>query len=334
MWLTGLRFALLVWIPGLLHAVSEKPCGVPNLEYGYFIPVQESYPHDSHVTYTCDAGYKTTKEGWWVTIVCQDGHWSEKPECALETACLPPVIPNGKFMQYQNGSFEINCDKGYFLNSQNMECHSGTWSKVSSCQRQTTACGQPPAVPDAVVIQAYQEVFEASSKVEYQCRDGFVTEGRQSKKIANCTAGEWVGTPHCIPIAETGSTDTQPFVSIDNCGKLPQVTNGLSEPHEQRYLKYTCQEYYKLVGPDTVVCHTGGTWSEVPTCKEDFCLLNTTVYPDLLDTTNPFIRNGDTEERKCLDKWRFTNYAVVRCIEMKLSVSRCCNKAQINFGTC
>ncbi|PWA17441.1 hypothetical protein CCH79_00011265 [Gambusia affinis] len=198
MWLTGLRFALLVWIPGLLHAVSEKPCGVPNLEYGYFIPVLESYPHDSDVTYTCDAGYKTTKEGWWVTIVCQDGHWSEKPECVLETACLPPVIPNGKFMQYQNGSFEINCDKGYSLNGRKIECHSGTWSEVSPCQRQTTACGQPPAVPDAVVIQAYQEVFEASSKVEYQCRDGFVTEGRQSKKIANCTAGEWVGTPRCI----------------------------------------------------------------------------------------------------------------------------------------
>ncbi|PWA17475.1 hypothetical protein CCH79_00011260 [Gambusia affinis] len=129
--------------------------------------------------------------------------------------------------------------------------------------------------------------------------------------------------PGLSPVSETGTT----YGLLDNCGKLPQVPEGLSEPHEQRYLKYTCQEYYKLVGPDIVVCHGGGTWSEVPTCKEDFCHLNTTEYPDLLDTGNPFIRNGDTEKRECVDKWKFTNYAVVQCIEGKLSVSRCCNKA-------
>ncbi|XP_023190693.1 complement factor H-related protein 1-like [Xiphophorus maculatus] len=335
--LTGLRFALLVWIPGLLLAVDEgEPCGAPDLKNGYFLPVRESHPHGSHVTYSCDAGYKTTEEGWWATIICQDGVWYKKPECVVDTVCVLPVIPNGKFKQNLNGSLEINCNAGYSLNGQDniVECHSGTWSAVPLCQKHPRACGEPPVVPNAVVTQTYQEVFAAYSKVEYQCRQGFLTEDRQSKKSAYCEGGNWAGIPRCTRAAEPTDTQTT-FVSIDNCGEIPHVPNGLPEPQEQqRSLKYTCQNFYKLVGPDTVVCHRGGTWSEVPKCKEDFCLLDTTEYSDLINSGNTFIRNGGTEYPRCVDKWTLKNYAVVRCIDGNLSVSRCCNWAKIDFGLC
>uniref|UniRef100_A0A3B3VF90 Complement factor H-related protein 1-like n=1 Tax=Poecilia latipinna TaxID=48699 RepID=A0A3B3VF90_9TELE len=332
MWLTGLRFALLVWIPGVLHAVNEEePCSAPDLKNGYFLPVQESYAHGSHVTYSCDTGYKTTEEGWWATIVCQDGDWSDKPECVGETVCLPPVIPNGKFKRNLNGSLEINCNAGYSLNGQDniVECHSGTWSAVPFCQKHPKACDQPPAVPNAVIIQTYQEVFDAYSTVTYQCRDGFLTQDRESTTTVSCEAGNWFGTPRCSKWslsrpARSGSTDTQTtFVSIDHCGEIPHVPNGLPVQQDQRYVKYKCQNFYKLVGPETVVCHRGGRWSEVPKCKEDFCLLNTAEYPDLINTGNTFIRNGETEYPKCVDRWTFNHYAVVRCIGGRLSVSTC-----------
>uniref|UniRef100_A0A3P9NG57 Complement factor H-like n=1 Tax=Poecilia reticulata TaxID=8081 RepID=A0A3P9NG57_POERE len=327
MWLTGLRFALLVWIPGVLPAVNEaEPCSAPDLKNGYFLPVQEFYPHGSHVRYSCDTGYKTTEEGWWATIECQHGDWSDKPECVVETVCLPPVIPNGKFKRNLNGSFEINCNAGYSLNGLDniVECLSGTLSAVPLCQKQPQACGQPPAVPNAVVIQTYQEVFDAYSTVTYQCRDGFLTQNRESEKTAYCDAGNWVGIPRCTRSARPGPPDTQTtFVSIDRCGEIPHVPNGLPVQQEQRYLKYKCQMYYKLVGPETVVCHRGGTWSELPKCKEDFCLLNTAEYPDLINTGNTFIRNGKTEYPKCVDRWMLNHYVVARCIEGRLRVSEC-----------
>ncbi|XP_054888969.1 complement factor H-related protein 1-like [Poeciliopsis prolifica] len=332
MWLTGLRFALLLWVPAALAAASGRDlCGAPTLTHGYFLPVRESYPHDSQVTYSCDAGYKTTVEGWWATIVCQDGDWSDKPKCVVETACLPPVIPNGQLNPNPNGSLEVSCKAGYSLNGQEniMECLNGTWSAMPLCQKHRSACGQPPAVTNAVVTRTHQEMFDEFSTVEYQCRDGFLTEDSEFKTTANCEAGKWVRTPRCTRAAGPGSPDTQTtFVSIDNCGDIPHVQNGVVVEQTQQNLKYECQRFYKMVGLETVVCYRGGIWSKVPKCKENFCHLNTTEYPDLINTGDVFIMNGETVKSKCVDKWKTENHAVVRCIEGKLSVSRCCSWMQ------
>ncbi|XP_043991289.1 complement factor H-like isoform X1 [Gambusia affinis] len=275
-----LEFVLLLWVPGLLQAQGPQPCSAPSLDAGFFLPVQESYPHGTKISYSCNDGYKAERGGWWGTSTCFDGIWFGTPAC-IEN---PPT------------------------------------------------CREPPKISNATIINLdFQDVFTQNTEVVYQCKDGHTTKEGATKKSVFCRAGVWTDVPTCAPSTGPGHPTV---TSIDNCGAFPQVPNGLAEPHERLHLKYTCQDYYKLVGPDTVVCHRGGTWSEVPTCKVDFCRLNTAEYPDLLDTTYPFIRNGDTESRRCVDKWTFTTYALVRCIEMKLSVSRCCNMFQIRQDQC
>ncbi|MED6285836.1 hypothetical protein CHARACLAT_033300, partial [Characodon lateralis] len=109
----------------------------------------------------------------------------------------------------------------------------------------------------------------------------------------------------------------------DICGNRPEVPNGVVVEEGQSYLKYQCPDYYKLVGSDTVVCQSDRTWSEVPRCKEDFCLLRAGDRSDLKLTIDKYFRNGETQEVDCVDKWVFPNYSVVQCINGQLQVSRC-----------
>ncbi|XP_023190738.1 complement factor H-like [Xiphophorus maculatus] len=276
-----LELVLLLWVPGLLQAQGPQPCSAPSLYAGFLLSVQESYPHGTKISYSCNDGYKAEGRGWWGTSTCFNGLWFGIPVCIIN----PPT------------------------------------------------CREPPRISNAAIInQDFQDVFTQDTEVVYQCKDGYTTKEGATKKSVFCRAGVWTDVPTCAPTAGPGSKDT---VSIDNCGEIPHVPNGLPEPQEQqRSLKYTCQNFYKLVGPDTVVCHRGGTWSEVPTCKEDFCFLDTTKYSDLTNSGNTFIRNGDTEYPRCVDKWMFKRSAVVRCIDGNLTVSICCNWTTINAGLC
>ncbi|MEQ2227291.1 hypothetical protein ILYODFUR_036196, partial [Ilyodon furcidens] len=122
------------------------------------------------------------------------------------TACPRPAIPNAKFDHnskhwYENGSIiQINCAEGYSLNNQSntVSCANGTWSPVLVCQKHPRACDPPPYVSHAVIIhQKYKEVFPELSKVDYHCKDGFLTEDKESKKSVKCEAGRWSEVPNC-----------------------------------------------------------------------------------------------------------------------------------------
>ena len=112
-----LGFFLLVWFPGALHGKRLKftpriilkknlnthtyynirniilllicvsaqsaalHCPAPSLDHGFFVPVEETYSHDSKLTYACRNPHKPAVEGWWAESVCQNGNWSHTPRC-------------------------------------------------------------------------------------------------------------------------------------------------------------------------------------------------------------------------------------------------------------
>lgn len=57
------------------------------------------------------------------------------------------------------------------------------------------------------------------------------------------------------------------FVSVNNCGAYPVVPNSVAVKESEYILKYQCNNYYKHDGPETVMCHSDGSWSELPVCK-------------------------------------------------------------------
>lgn len=57
------------------------------------------------------------------------------------------------------------------------------------------------------------------------------------------------------------------FVSVSNCGRPPTVPNGEVVEASVLFLRYQCSIFYKRTGPETVMCYSDGTWSQVPTCR-------------------------------------------------------------------
>ncbi|XP_074506765.1 complement factor H-related protein 1-like isoform X2 [Sebastes fasciatus] len=373
-----LGFVLLVWFPGALHAQSANvPCRAPRLNGGYLVPEQDTYPHETNLAYACDNGRKPAVEGWWATTTCLNGTWSHEPQCIDEKACMPPTIPNGIYTVNTNGWYEerdkiwITCNEGYKHKNRDAtaECVNGTWTSVPICEKSIHACGEPPQIPHAIIIdQEYQEVFPGDTEVQYECEDGYTVEGADTKKSIYCIAGNWTEGPKCSSRPGTGDggsaggghttstgSGTQPvgggsssssglnemetehqITTIRNCGNQPVVPNGDVVGNNLRFLRYQCANFYKRVGPEDVVCYSDGTWSEVPTCRAAFCSVNTDGYPQLIPGGVKYIKDGETVRLQCveLDHWWTQHYSVVRCTFGTLSLSRCCGWFDLKRNIC
>ncbi|XP_070700925.1 complement factor H-related protein 1-like [Pempheris klunzingeri] len=344
-----LGFVLLVWLPGVLNAPSAaRPCGVPSLIEGYFVPEQdpeqESYSHGTVLTYSCNSGRKPAVEGWWATSKCQEGNWSPEPNCIDEDACISPDIPKAKYKKSQNGWYEegdeiiITCDKGYEPKHQDATtiCINGTWSSVPVCEKSAHACGEPPYFPHAVIIhQKYQEVFAAGSVVQYECEDGYTVEGADTKKSIFCVAGNWTEGPTCRSSTTSGSNDrnSRPiFDTVDRCGALPHVPHGVVVQQDRRFLRYQCNDYYTRVGLDTVVCYSDGSWSQLPVCEDAFCVLDPANVPSVVRPSGrEYFKEGERKYVHCM--WDYFS-AGAHCIQGRMYFTRCCHYNDHYRGLC
>ncbi|XP_065809913.1 complement factor H-related protein 1 isoform X5 [Labrus bergylta] len=367
MWVRYLGFVILFGLPGALHA---QPCGAPGLDGGYFVPLQETYSHEIEIIYACDSGRKPAVEGWWATSTCQNGVWSPEPQCIGEEDCLPPEIPNAKFNKKQNSwynegnTIRVTCDNGYELKNRDATavCLNGTWTSVPVCEISNNTCGEPPQIPHAVIIgQKYQASFAADSKVRYKCEDGYSVEGAESKKSIFCISGSWSELPKCSSGSSAGGTagghptstesGTQPggggssttsvsndrnskpaFIPVNECGVSPVIPNGVVVQTERMYLKYECNSYYTRVGPDTVVCTNDGRWSELPSCKEAFCVLDLAQYSGIgiRQTGKEYIKEGETKNVYC----SYYDYVIFTCTQGRVTYTRCCEAYYHNYGGC
>uniref|UniRef100_A0A3Q3F0S1 Sushi domain-containing protein n=1 Tax=Labrus bergylta TaxID=56723 RepID=A0A3Q3F0S1_9LABR len=314
------------------------------LMVGVFFPKQETYSHEIEITYACDSGRKPAVKGWWATSTCQNGVWSPEPQCIEINACIPITVPNAKYTENSDGWYEegdkirVTCDEGYEVKKRDATavCLNGTWTSVPVCEKSILACGEPPQIPHAVIVgQRYQEVFAADSNVTYECEDGYSVEGAESKKTIFCISGNWTEGPTCIRgtrpgsgggEGQTTSSDrTQPTVGVRNCGTFPTVANGEVVESNESFLKYSCKVFYKLVGPETVLCYGNGTWSNIPICRDAYCAVNTDEHPLLVSVGKVFIKEGEEKEFDCVhqDEWWFNNYSVGKCTTEGLRLQKC-----------
>nr|XP_057925186.1 complement factor H-like [Doryrhamphus excisus] len=198
---------ILLWYPAALGAQSVgESCGAPQMDGGFLVPEQETYLHESSLTYACMDGWKPAVDGWWATSVCLNASWSHRPQCIDESCCLPPMIPNGKYTESSEGWYkegwvlQIKCDEGYQHTTQEATtmCRNGAWSSLPVCERSGNSCTVPPKIPHAVIIlQKYQEIFAADSEVQFECEEGYGVLGPDTKKSIFCSAGAWSEAPKC-----------------------------------------------------------------------------------------------------------------------------------------
>ncbi|XP_063742121.1 complement factor H-like isoform X4 [Eleginops maclovinus] len=407
-----LGFVLLLWFPGVLHAQSEtQPCPAPGLSGGYLVPEQDSYPHETTLTYACDNGLKPAVEGWWATSRCQNGNWFPTPQCIDEKACLPTILPNANYDASTKGWYDettkiwVRCDAGYEHKDRvtTAKCTDGTWSSMPICEKSDEACGEPPKIPHAVVIhQEYQELFEADTKVQYECEDGYTAERADTKTVI-CISGNWTEGPTCNRRPDTGHggatvegtggghttsagsgtnpadrrpdtghggatvegtggghttsagsgtnpadrrPDTghdgytergtgggQPTGGVTNCGTYPSVLNGDVVVVSGGYLKYQCSAFYKLEGPDTVICQSNGKWTEPPSCRDAFCVLDPAqiTIPNMILSTIKYVKEGEDEFIPCIWDHFFIR---VQCVNRRIHYTKCCHSSDHQRNVC
>ncbi|KAM4605544.1 complement factor H-related protein 5-like isoform 5-T5 [Polymixia lowei] len=338
-------FLLLIWFPEAVNARSgEAHCSAPNLDGGFFVPERSIYPHGTKLTYACDTGNKPAVEGWWVTSICQNNKWSPEPKCIDERYCLPPNIPNSNYETnaagwYEETKIRITCDEGYMSRDGDAtaECKNGTWTSIPICEKSRDACDEPPNMPHAVIIQRHQTLFGVDSKVLYKCEDGYVVEGRDEETFINCISGNWTASQPCR--VSTGSvrdpSGTRPSkTTIDKCGELPTLANGVVT-YNRRSLTYQCNNYYKLVGSAQVVCFSDGSWSNLPTCEEAFCIVNTAENPKLQQLSEvKYLMEGTGDDFNCLvtDYLNRPYLSRAHCENGIVTFKRCCSAPNLDGG--
>ncbi|XP_068605049.1 complement factor H-related protein 5-like [Brachionichthys hirsutus] len=156
------------------------------------------------------------------------------------------------------------------------------------------------------VFAPQKESYRHGMTLVYNCADGHKAALDGWWGIVRCQNGRWSHTPRCTPSL---------------CGSKPVVANGDVVAAGHRYIMYQCNIYYKMMGPEAVACHGDGTWTNIPTCKEDFCTLDTNAKPQLEDVGVSYLRNGEIGIYKCLSAG---SHSRGRCVDGHISLSSCC----------
>ncbi|XP_058256579.1 complement factor H-like isoform X2 [Hemibagrus wyckioides] len=170
-----------------INSQWEKPptcelqaiCAEPSVQNGFIHKLDEGF------SYSCDSGYKAFDEKWWGVVSCTGGQWSYTPLCIAEDHC--GQIPNGLAKQnqanegYKEGEMKVfECESKPCC----FKCIRGKWEK-QDCE--STICGSPPPVENAVITE-YQET------VQYACRENYIIKGEH---LISCINSQWEKPPTC-----------------------------------------------------------------------------------------------------------------------------------------
>ncbi|KAJ8011228.1 hypothetical protein DPEC_G00055980 [Dallia pectoralis] len=357
----GLFFVLLISFLGTLHAQSRTSCGEPKLDHGYFNSAENN--NDSTTRYYgCNKGLKPVSDSWWGISECKNGEWSPQPRCIDENACITPENINAKVKNpisegwYQNEkkiSFEC-VDNLYKITwPSDATCLNGAWTRLPVCEKTKDWCGEPPHVSNAVITQEYSDMYSDSSEVKYKCRTLY---SLNSSEPVFCISGVWTPTLTCLKDPSPTEKPNQgvhegkpnqgvhegkpnqggvaqiptgrpsgPFVPVDKCGEKPVVENGdFIYDSNRMALTYKCNLYYKLVGPEQVMCHSNGVWSKTPVCKKP-CTVSPTENDLLYIDSDVFLKEGESQMFYCKQQegHRDWHQARLYCQDGKLNRYQC-----------
>ncbi|XP_060733732.1 complement factor H-like isoform X3 [Tachysurus vachellii] len=272
---------------------KEIECLSPEIPHGYTNP-NIVYKENDILHYSCKEGYKTNNPS-----KCTRHGWTVQPGCKANDHC--GQIPNGpaKHNQakkgYENGATEmVGCDSQLCF----YKCVRGKWEKQNY---ESTKCGSPPPVENAVIVSYNQD------NVKYACRKNYSIKG---DGFLYCTNSKWKNPPTCE--SEKGNC-TQ--FSVKN-GSVFELDKGFS---------YSCVSDYKAFDEkwwDVVTC-TGSQWSYTPLCiPNDHCGQIPNGHAKQNQAKKGY-ENGTTEMvgcdsqlcfYKCVrGKWEKQNYESTKC---------------------
>ncbi|XP_041658269.1 complement factor H-related protein 1-like [Cheilinus undulatus] len=274
---------------------------------------QEVYPADSEVQYECEDGYTVEGAVSKKTIICMAGNWTEGPTCSKQTT--PDTGHSGPEEADSSGGHSTSPGSGTRTGSGDGVDRPGTGHGGSTGQggdRQPVGGGGGHG----------------------SGQGGHATGGTAGGHITPTGSGAGPASGGSSSTSGLDDRNNRPaFISVDQCGVAPVIQNSVLVEEDRMYLKYQCNAFYTLEGSDTVACYSDQTWSELPQCKEAFCVLDLSLYHEngFQLTEKQFVKEGETKSFSCIwQDWekRFT------CTNGRLTFSRCCHRYDHYYGRC
>ncbi|XP_016404474.1 complement receptor type 1-like isoform X3 [Sinocyclocheilus rhinocerous] len=255
-----------------------------------------SFSDGSTVTFECVIGHKPVDLKASKSVTCQGNQWTN-----LELSCARKSC--GSLADFLNGRYEMTgklfgdtakpvCVKGYMLAGQETTrtCRDQGWDgKDPVCE--PVKCSAPPVIENGQLEDEPFESYDYSQAVSYRCNKGLNLIGQS--------------TLHC---SEDGTFKPDPPKCFGGC-PAPTIPNakrieGKSPPYKLgNFVKYKCEDGYKMTGEDYIVCSANGWDPEPPRCiaqctQPSFTSRNVILTAEHLST--PSFSDGSTVTFECV----------------------------------
>ncbi|KAJ0059411.1 hypothetical protein NL108_016944 [Boleophthalmus pectinirostris] len=269
------------------QCIADTSCFDPHIVNGIYdkFTFQEN---NFKLRVKCKSGYEDKNK---LAIAhCSSGNWLTLPVCEKdEESCgPPPQIPNAVIINQvyedifpQEAKVQYVCRTGFELETRSKNttiCSYQQWDPLPSCRKKQINQDGVPQVTSIPTGSDDNDQHMSTAGNKPTVHDG--------AKDAS---------------APTGSDDShqQMFTHVDKCGSPPTVNNADFEVDPgQMFVTYQCNYWYKLNGNSIVRC-LNNQWTPPPTCKVDFCELDTCKYRDLVNTGNIYIKAGTAMKLSC-----------------------------------
>ncbi|XP_060751032.1 sushi, von Willebrand factor type A, EGF and pentraxin domain-containing protein 1-like isoform X3 [Tachysurus vachellii] len=256
----------------------KKSCGNPgeitNGKYEY--QPTDAVLFGAVITAVCNKGYQLV--GYEIRN-CRETGWDGRPPLCEAVKCqAPPDVTDGtfepaeEFYAYGDG-VTYSCKRGLnLIGSSTIICSDKGHFRPDPPQCLLVTC-ERPEILNAVRIEGKSPPYKYSEFVRYQCNKGYKMEG-YDRMI--CTEKGWDPPP--------------PQCTVMTC-ETPEILNafrieGKSPPYKYRdFVRYRCNEGYKMEGSDRMICTEKG-WDPPPPqctvvkCKPPPAVTDGTFNPD------------------------------------------------------
>ncbi|XP_039878230.1 complement factor H-like isoform X3 [Simochromis diagramma] len=301
------------------QCIDQNACLPPTIPHGKYDKAEDGwYKKQDSIFVQCDDGYERKDNR---RPRCRSGTWSPLPVCERkrDSCSEPPKISHAVIIhQYKEvfsagSEVQYECEEGYTREGNNIFCERGQWTAGPTCNESSADQGPPASDAD---VQP-----EGGDRRGSGAGSGKQPEGRG-------TTGHQGGSSST---SDSNNRDSRPMlVNIQSCGARPNIEHAAVMEEGPMYLKYQCNGFYKLAGPDTVNCYGDGSWSKLPTCEDAFCVVDPARYAGYgLAAAQPeYMREGEEKHFSCTARDR---YIYVRCANRRIYLGICCTGYEFQY---
>ncbi|XP_020318567.2 coagulation factor XIII B chain isoform X1 [Oncorhynchus kisutch] len=335
------------------QCIDENDCIAPdNPNTKVETPgVNGRYPNGKTFRFECDGTHEINGP---VIATCENGTWTTLPLCEEKKVLCgqPPPVTNAVITseyqeKFQEGSkINYKCRDSYtYEGTDSSVCQSGDWTTSPKCIRtpfstetaSTGEGGSSTSRGNGGTSSGRSHSTSSGGGHSTSSAGGHSTSsagGHSTSSAGGHSTSS--GGGHKTSSGDEASPNVRPsarpqpggpFLPVDRCGEKPTVDNGdfISDSDRNRMaLTFTCINYYKLVGPEQVMCHNDQRWSELPICKAP-CTIDKMTF-DMLDLTKDmFVKEGESQTLLCkvTDSWQRPFVADVQCQNGQVAIGRC-----------